>query len=98
MALIAPQVVDEGGSNYVAQIDKSNQANSPDYFVLWYSTTGIGTPDSNPGDWTFLRNSDADDGGTYWVSDDTFYMGTFGIAAYVYLGVQSPWSDVVPLV
>jgi len=69
----------------------------PDSADLWYSSTGIGDPDSNPGDWAFDSTvSGFADNGTLWELD-TFFSngdpGQYGIFRFSTGAFTSAWSN-----
>lgn len=69
---------------------------TPTSLSAWYSSTGIGTPDSNPGGWT-VDGTDAGwfDNGTMFEEDYPIFHGVTGqylIARYLTGGFNSEWS------
>lgn len=76
---------------------KTVSPNMPAVGEVWYSATGVGTPDSNPGAWTNEISVGAvTDGGTewYWYWAVTPANG-FAISRYKLGTYTSLWSVVV---
>lgn len=70
----------------------------PTQISVWFSTTGIGDPSTNPADWT-LDGTDAHwfDNGSEWEEDYNYNAagtGNFIIGQMVQGGVSSAFSNV----
>jgi len=78
-------------------LSKALLPNEPDEWLGWKSNTGIGTPDTNPAEWTGPLGYDADfsDSANWVIEWNGFESNNYFITAYRVGSNRSPYSNVI---